>query len=198
MRTISTSFLIFILTIQWARATDKATAPDFSVYPQTDAFRSDIGLQTNTAWSLHYKNLLVISAFCHGFTLEYFVNESGEESDVREVYDWAGQASHGKQLSEVEIKGLRSAIEELPVESSMPPLNRLLVVSFRQGTNVVTRSYDRQALPSAVHRIFDIIGEKFETKGEKWPEQSQHSNWDDAEFRGNLNRRAAWDKLALR
>lgn len=174
MRTTSASFLMFILAIQWVPAADKATAPDFSVYPQTDAFRSDIGLQTNTAWRLQYKNFLVISAFCHGFTLEYFVDESGEESDVREVYNWAYQAGHEKHLSDVEIKGLRSAIEDLPVESSMPPLNRLLVVSFRQGTNVVTRSYDRQALPNAVHRIFDIVGERFETKGEKQPETPQH------------------------
>src|SRR5271154_7123155 len=141
MRRLQMGLAICLVATSLAATDEKLTTPDFSVYPQTDAFRSDIGLQTNAAWSLQYKNFLVISAFCHGFTLEYFVNESGEECDVREVYNWAGQASHGKQLSEVEIKGLRSAIEELPLESSMPPLNRLLVVSFRQGTNLVTRSY---------------------------------------------------------
>jgi hypothetical protein len=69
-----------------------------------------------------------------------------------------------RQITASDLDKLRLAIRELPMTNSTPPLNRLVIVSFRQGTNWLTRTYDRQALPHAMHRIYEIIGERPETK----------------------------------
>jgi len=116
-------------------------------------------------WNLQQTNLMAISAFPKGggYALEYSVTESGGESDVRDSYPFDYQAPHGKQLSEVDIKSLRSAINNLPSESASPPIERLVVVSFCQGTNWVTRSYDGGALPKPMRQIYGIIGERYET-----------------------------------
>jgi hypothetical protein len=149
-----------------AQAQAQSPAPDFSNYPQTESFRAFLRSQTNAAEHLQRADLLAISAFPKGdgFALQYFVTEAGQESDHRNVYSWALQASHWRQLSEAELNNLRSAIHELPVESKSPPVERLVIVSFREGTNWVTRSYDSDALPKSMRQIYDIIGERFESK----------------------------------
>jgi hypothetical protein len=94
----------------------------------------------------------------------YVVTEAGQESDRRNVFSSALQASHWRQLSEAELNTLRSAIDELAVESKSPPVERLVIVTFREGTNWVTRSYDRDALPKSIRQIYDVIGERFESR----------------------------------
>jgi len=138
-----------------APAQAQSPAPDFSNYPQTESFRFYLRSQTNAAEHLQRANLLAISAFPMGdrFALQYVVTEAGRESDHRQVYNWAIQASHWRQLSEADLNNLRSAIRELPVESWSPPVERLVIVSFREGTNWVTRSYDSAALPKSMRTI---------------------------------------------
>jgi hypothetical protein len=145
------------------------TAPDFSKYPQTESFMYYLSGQTNAAWNLQRTNLLMISAFPSGggYALQYFVKESGRERDHRFVYDWAVQASHGKQIAETNLAALRSAVRQLPAESVSPPIERLVIVSFREGTNWLTRTYDSDVLPKPMRQIYDIIGERFESKKEK-------------------------------
>jgi hypothetical protein len=161
--------ILMVLVVESARADDKAGAPDFSSYPQTESFRHYLSVQTNAAWHLQHTNLLAVSAFPSGggFALEYCVTESGQESDHRNVYNWATQASHEKQLSGTNLTSLRSAIRELPAESVSPPLERLVIVSFREGTNWVTRSYDSGTLPKPMRQIYDIIEERFESKKDR-------------------------------
>ena len=144
----------------------QSPAPDFSNYPQTESFGFYLRSQTNAAEHLQRADLLAISAFPRGdrYALQYVVTEAGQESDVRNVYSWALQASHWRPLSEAELNNLRSAINELPVESKSPPVERLVIVSFREGTNWVTRSYDSDALPKSMRQIYDIIGERFESR----------------------------------
>ncbi len=166
MRTIFTSFLMFILAIQLARAGGKMPSPDFSNYPHTQWLGTYFYYQTNAVWNAQQTNLLAVSAFPSGgtFALEYFVTESGRERDLRNVWNWAIQDTHSKQLSEIALKSLRSAIRDLPSESMSPPIDRLVVISFREGTNWVTRSYDSSALPNPMRQIYNIIGERFESK----------------------------------
>ena len=161
--------ILMVLAFELVRADEKAVAPDFASYPQTESFRHYLSIQTNAAWHLQHTNLLVVSAFPSGgrFALEYFVTESGQETDHRNVYDWAIQASHRKQLSETNLTSLRSAIRELPAESVSPPTERLVIVSFRAGTNWITRSYDSGRLPKPMRQIYDIIGERFESKKDR-------------------------------
>ena len=84
------------------------------------------------------------------------------ESGRRNAYTGTIPASHWKQLSDTNLTSLRAAIRELPAESVLPPIERLVIVSFRDGTNWVTRSYDDDALPKPMRRIYDIIGEQNE------------------------------------
>ena len=83
-----------------APAQAQSPAPDFSNYPQTESFRAFLRSQTNAAEHLQRADLLAISAFPKGdgFALQYVVTEAGRESDVRNVYNWALQASHWRQL----------------------------------------------------------------------------------------------------
>ena len=114
-------------------------------------------------------DLLAISAFPHGgvYAIEYSVTEGGQEYDCRDVYNWAIQADQWKQLSETNLTALRSAIRELPAASVSPPIERLVIVSFRDSTNWVTRSYDSSTLPKPMRQIYDIVGERFESKQTK-------------------------------
>ena len=166
MRRATVVFFVLTLALQPVRAADKATVPDFSKYQHTESFRYYLSVHTNAAAHLQRTNLLAISAFPSGdqFALQYFVTESGQESDWRNVYNWAHQASHRKQLTEAGLKSLRSAIRDLPTESTLPPIERLVIVSFREGTNWVTRSYDSGALSKPMRQIYDIVGERFESK----------------------------------
>jgi len=158
--------ILFMLALEPAYAADKVALPDFSSYPQTSSFSAYLSFHTNAAWNLQHTNLLAISAFPQGgaFAIEYSVTDGGSEYDCRNVYNWALQAEHSKQLSETNLTTLRSAIRELPAASVSPPIDRLVIVSFRDGTNWVTRSYDSGSLPKPMRRIYDIIGERFETK----------------------------------
>lgn len=169
MQAVITILLFLVFAMRCARAGDASPAPDFSQYPQTDAFRSFISSQTNANLNLIQRtNLLTIVSFYNGdrIGLEYSVTETGQESDVRLVYDWAAQASHWKQLSENQLKDLRSTIKELPSQSVLPPVERLVVVSFKDGTNWITRAYDQTNLPPAMHKVYGLVGERFETTNE--------------------------------
>ena len=141
--------------------------PDFSRYEQTEAFRFFVSAHTNRADRFAATNLLAITSFLNRdrVALCYHVRGDGRESDCRWVYDWAVQSYHEKQLSPGSIKRLRSAIGELPAKSEQPPVGRLVLVSFSDGTNWITRSYDNKALPEAVRQILDVIGERTENPG---------------------------------
>jgi hypothetical protein len=166
-------FLLILLTFGCVsvRAEEKVVAPDFSKYPQTESFRHYLHVHTNGAWvwQTPRTNLLVVSAFPSGgsYALQYFVSESGQESDHRNVYNHAIQASHYKQIDEANLTTLRSAIRELPAVSAAPSIERLVIVSFRDGTNLITRTYDSDALPKPMRQIYDIIGERFESRKDK-------------------------------
>jgi hypothetical protein len=77
---------------------------------------------------------------------------------------YAIQASHWKDLSAAALADLRAAIDELPAESASPPLDRNVVVSFKSGTNWLSRIYDFEQQPKALRRIYEIIGERWELR----------------------------------
>lgn len=158
--------ILLMFAIGSVHAADKVSAPDFSNYPQTGSFVAATRGHTNAAWHLHQRtNLLAITAYPAGgrCSLHYSVTESGH----RNAYTGAIPASHWKQLSDTNLTSLRAAIRELPAESVLPPIERLVIVSFRDGTNWVTRSYDDDALPKPMRQIYDIIGEQSESKNER-------------------------------
>jgi hypothetical protein len=122
---------------------------------------------TNGAWNLGRSNLLKMTFIrSHAGWYTYEVKENGKEQD-RRITSYAAQATRWKDLSEEELKAVRVAIAELPSESSSPPLDRTVLVSFRHGTNWVTRTYDFSQQPAALRKMHQIIGERWELKDAK-------------------------------
>lgn len=156
------TFFAFILFVRVTCA-DEASKPDFSHYPQTVVYKDAFGQ------GLRDSDILGISAFAGsgGFFLEYSVSEKGEEFDVRDVTDFAMEASHSKQLSSDQMKALVLAIGELPTENTYGPADHLVIIRTRKGASTITRCYDGKNLPKAIHEIYAIIGERFETAGIK-------------------------------
>jgi len=168
--------LLFIVAIQTLAFADDETIPsDFvSHYQQMDGFKhlilwnthdkTDLNMGFNAASGDH-PNLIKISSFLgSGMALEYSVSQKGEETDVQNVYGRAFHGAHWNQLSETDLTKLRLVLKDLPSENVYPPIEHLVVVSFREDKNWITRSYDRDKLPQAVSQIYDIIGEREETK----------------------------------
>ena len=162
--------ILLMFALESVHAADQVSAPDFSRYPQTRSFVACTRGHMNAAWHLHQRtNLLAITAQPAGgrCALQYFVTESGQESEHRNVYNGPIQPSRRKQLSQTNLTSLRAAIRELPAERVLPPIERLVIVSFREGTNWVTRSYDDDAHLKPMRQIFDIIGEQPDSKNER-------------------------------
>jgi hypothetical protein len=140
-------------------------------YPRSRAFRMVLQQQTNAAANLQTEgHLLRMTCYYKPESpvcLRYFVKTNGVARNHRYIWSYATQDSHWSQLDSSQLAGLRSAIDELPTNSVTPPYHRLLIVSYRDGTNWVTRTYDRSAFPPAIGKIYDIIGERFETKTER-------------------------------
>jgi hypothetical protein len=157
---------MLLFVCHWVTAAELATTPDFSLYVKVGKVRNFLPLHTNAALHLQRSNLLMITAFPKDgmFGLEYFVTESGLARDHRNVPGWAIQASHRKELSHEAITSLRAAVRELPAACVSPPVGRLVIVSYHEGTNWVSRTYDRDSLSKPMQRIYDILGERFETK----------------------------------
>jgi hypothetical protein len=172
MRISHTTILLFALAVQIASADDKTSVPDFSHYQQTMQFQLVIRIQTNGASQFNHSSLLLISDFAYGsdrIVDQYSVNENGKGWSMRNVPDWAEQP--GKKIkqsfSDAELKKLQSAIEKLPAVNVTPPLERLVIVSFKSGTNWVTHTYDRQSLPKAMFDICEMVDLGIETNTHK-------------------------------
>jgi hypothetical protein len=168
-----TTILFFAFAVQIASADDKTSAPDFSHYQQTMYFQEIIQDQTNAAVQFgKITNILAISDFDYGsdrVVSQYFISENGKGRSWRNVPGWAIQPGKKikQSLSEAELKNLKLAIKELPSQNSTPPLERLVIVSVKSGTNWVTRTYDRQSLPKAMLDICKIADLGIETKSQK-------------------------------
>jgi TonB family protein len=145
-------------------------------------YRSCLDADADTAArKLQDEDFLTILESLGGMQLHYHVTAGGQESDSRlAIYNslseaetpdphgggiaYAWQDSHWKQLSEAEIEILRSTIHDLPLKTDMPPFWRLVIVSVREKTNWMTRCYDGDTLPHSMRQIYDIIGERSESK----------------------------------
>ncbi len=123
-----------------------------------DGFQELLGFHTPTSLR-KTKDILRISVFMdRGTARQYQVTNSGEESDVREVWNWASQALVVRQLTSDDMRQLHELLNQLPPAiSDEPPPARLIVVSFRDDKRWRTRSYDSQSTPEALQKIFKVI-----------------------------------------
>ncbi len=112
------------------------------------------------------RHLLVISWFLdRGITaLRYTVTTDGRSEDVRHVYNNAYQDHHTKSLTEKHLTTLKELVTTLPQSKAVPPIGRTVHVSFQDGKQWRTETYDATALPEKLEQILVILGERFETK----------------------------------
>jgi hypothetical protein len=144
-----------------ALAGGQQTAPAAPEDPQTEALRHYMDSQTNAA---HNTNLmLVVSEFIStNAAVRYSLTDHWQEhwrtigfcSGGMQIESGNGPFHH--KLREQHIQAMESAILELPSTNAVPPFDELVLVSFRQGTNWITRSYDKRSLPKALRQIDDI------------------------------------------
>ena len=108
--------------------------------------------------------------------LQYEVDTLGGINSVRHVYNWATQAGETHEISYSQVIDIQALLEKLPPSGNPPPIDRTVHVSFQDHAEWRTGTYDADKLPAAMEAIMHIIGERFETKGDRitpspvWPE----------------------------
>ena len=88
------------------------------------------------------------------------VDTAGHLTTYRFVHDWAVQDTQRADLTEIQLADVRTAIAQLPRPRSHQPLpiDRLLLVSFRQDGQWITRPYDRGKPPDVIVKLFETTG----------------------------------------
>ena len=96
----------------------------------------------------------------------YSLAQDGREVDVRNVYDWAAQASHQRELSKDTVAKIVELLRGLPdSEERNIPKDRLVIVKFRDGNEVTLKAYHGKRLPRAMKEILELLGGiRFELK----------------------------------
>ena len=112
------------------------------------------------------RHLLVLTWFYGGeqIVLRYTVSEDGKCHDVRDVYNWAHQASRDKTLSKNALRDLRALLRMLPESKSVPPIERTVHISFQRACKWRSLTYDSSDLPDSLEEVIKILGERFETR----------------------------------
>ena len=158
--------IVFVLLLSCgvasALAGEPSKVPDMSIYPQNAWFRNYVDGQTNGAQ--HVQHLLVISEFRDaGLWAKRYVLPKDGRQYYEDVYlsppdrpILGGGSQFYVNLDEAGLSAMASAIHELPVTNALPPVDDLVLISLHQGTNWVTHSYDKRALPKAVGQIYVI------------------------------------------
>jgi hypothetical protein len=98
--------------------------------------------------------------------IRYSLTKEGQEFDVRDVYDWAHQASHHRQLSRDKVAKIAALLQRLPSsEIGDTPKDWLVTVTFRTGKEVRVREYHRKRLPRSLKEILEQLrGIRFELR----------------------------------
>lgn len=157
--------LLFILVLasglESALAGEHATAPYALGGPQPEAFGLYVDMQANP--NLHTNHILVISEFRHATSAElYELTKQRQQQQIAVCITpdgyWVGCGCgpSPRNLTEPQIRAIESATLRLPPTNALPPINERVLVSFRQGTNWLTHSYDKRSLPQAMHQIYEI------------------------------------------
>ncbi len=165
-------------TPPWVLSSPWAAVHDFVTYHTGPQFRSWT-INDDGSWREHVQTrTLVISWFLDdGATaLRYTVSDTGHEHDVRHVYNWARQADNDRQLNHDEINRLNAIVSRLPKSVAEPPINRTVLVSFKHNDDWRTETYDTERLPAEVESVFQLLGERFETRDRHKPKKTQNGD----------------------
>lgn len=156
MRSILVVLLCFTLTSMLAG--DQEAAPNFSRYGNGLLWES-MEMETESSdWHLLWNsNVVVMSEFRRGgiVAVKWCVDDAGADKYV--TFNILDMHSSNGHVSQPKLETLRAAIRGLPATNALPPIDDLLIVSFRQGTNRITRSYDKRAPSKSASQIHDLI-----------------------------------------
>jgi len=96
----------------------------------------------------------------------YSLAGDGREFDVRNVYDWAHQDSHQRELSKDTVAKIIGLLRGLPDSKERNiPKDRLVTVKFLDGNEVKLKTYHGKRLPRAMKKILELLGEiRFELR----------------------------------
>ena len=122
-----------------------------------------MGQHTNAHWNLHETHFLWMTEFpCGaGSSFQSVVTENGKEYMGFHT-ELAVYGGHDKQMSQKELEALHRAIQDLPPTNAAPSIESLVIVSFREGTNWITRTYDTDELPKPMYEVYRITGVKWQ------------------------------------
>jgi hypothetical protein len=133
----------------------------FSSYPASQALQHIADSHACRA-ALNRQHLTFYSTwFLEGnpqVAMQTRINQSGQASSVRSVFNWAEQAGKMNDLTEEQMKSVTNAIEELPESAQSIPLEFLYVASFKYKGEWVTRIYDRRHLPAGITKLHAVVG----------------------------------------
>lgn len=135
-----------------------APAPtDYPCYSNVTVFNSLLKFHTNSMSNLQRTNLLKLTIFYGDVVYhDYCVRENG----VNDLYlsDTLGvKSGPALPVSADGLRTLRSALLALPAKNDSPPAERIFLLSYRDGTNWVTRIFDRENLPKPARQIDEIV-----------------------------------------
>jgi hypothetical protein len=149
--------VLFAVGLEWAMASDGA-APDFRNYPRSQWFTSHVYQQTNAFEHLPAEDLVWLTEFpCgDGSAFQAYVDWNGREH-MGFYTEFAMYGGHDRYLSTNEVQALRSALHRLPLTNASPPIENLGVVSFREGTNWITRTFEADYLSVPMSEVYRIM-----------------------------------------
>ena len=168
MRLLVNITILVTLGLQAGCNSKISGGPDFSQYPNSRAFRANLEAQTDSVRNLQREgHLLRITCYYDSkspICVRYFVKTNGISSNDRYLHGAPLQDRHWVQLNKKKLAMLQAALAALPPQDDKPRLDRLTILSYQEGVHWITRVFDRLAPPEALARIYEIIGERAETK----------------------------------
>jgi len=94
----------------------------------------------------------------HHTSIVYELRQTGQEFDVRNIYDWASQASRRKELNKSELKEVKELINKLPDETYVGEKKGSLIVRTYLEKGMIEKKYKQNALPKELKNIFALLG----------------------------------------
>ncbi len=160
-----------LLFLTAATAAEPPAFPDLSGYdldPTFALYWLAPHRQNGSGLRHQWEPVLALTTFHERGVRKYFTGPKGENYSHRNS-GMAIQNTQGRELKPEDITRLRGLFRELPTTNARPALERLVLLSYRDGTNWTTRVYDNGDRPKPLQEIFQVIGERRDEYGKTPP-----------------------------
>ena len=92
-----------------------------------------------------------------------------EVQTSREVYNWASQCAESRKLSHSQVGAVKAIVSELPPTTPNVLFGKGIHVAYSKDGKVQNKTYDRQAAPKILQRLYDIGGDYVDCQYAKDP-----------------------------